>query len=329
MKILFILPSNIGDIVLATPAIALLRQHHSEALFYLMVSAFHDNPPSLGLFQNTKKFYEKIFVYNKKSKLKEKIALIQSLRQYEFDEIIDLKNSFLPFLLAKIKIRKQLLFKFYWFILNYLKGYKNKYIACFYFDLLKKLGFQGEFRFEVFPGVSDSHEIEQFHVNPHKKIILISPGSKSTTKRWPQEYFTQLINNLLKKGSYQVLLVGDESDAIIANNIMAHFTRDIDVLNLAGKTTLCELYHLIKKAHLVITNDSAPLHFAVAADVPSLSIFGPSDYKKYAPPFSKHSIVKMDLECLPCKKSLCRYDVEKPPCMINLSPSEVLKKIYA
>ena len=329
MKILFILPSNIGDIVLASPAIALARQHHPQALFYIMLGTSTDNSYSFSLFENAKKFYEQVFVYSKKSKWRKKIRLIKDLRQHHFDEIIDLKNSFLSFLLAGKNIKNQLLLKIYWVILKNFMGYKKKYVAFFYFDLLKKIGFQGEFKFEVFPSIPNMVETYDIRFNPNKKIILISPGSKNMTKRWSQDYYTRVIYDLLKNGKYQIILVGDESDRPIIDNMMIHFLDDINVINLCTKTTLSELYNLIRKSNLVITNDSAPLHLAAAANVPSLAIFGPSDYKKYAPPFSNHTTVMVDLECSPCERSLCRYDIAKPPCMINITPREILKKIYA
>ena len=48
-------------------------------------------------------------------------------------------------------------------------------------------------------------------------------------------------------------------------------------VNLAGETTLLELAALIRRATICVTNDSGPMHLAVALERPVVSIFGPTD----------------------------------------------------
>jgi ADP-heptose:LPS heptosyltransferase len=53
--------------------------------------------------------------------------------------------------------------------------------------------------------------------------------------------------------------------------------------NLGGRTTLSEAAHIIRRAALVICNDSVPLHLAAALRTPVLGIFGPTPPERYGP----------------------------------------------
>ncbi len=97
-KILFITLSNIGDVILTLPALDFLREEFPSAKITVIAGArpkeiFEDNPN-----------INRLIVYNKHSKLKEKIKLFQELKQEKFDLVVDLRNSlFGAFLPAKYK----------------------------------------------------------------------------------------------------------------------------------------------------------------------------------------------------------------------------------
>ena len=93
--------------------------------------------------------------------------------------------------------------------------------------------------------------------------------------------------------------------------------------NICGRTSFLELVSLMKKADLVITNDSAPLHIADALRRPVLAIFGPTDPRKYGPRYRYSVVASRLLFCAPCEKAQCRFHHE---CMTELGVDEVYQK---
>jgi ADP-heptose:LPS heptosyltransferase len=72
----------------------------------------------------------------------------------------------------------------------------------------------------------------------------------------------------------------------------------------------------------MFTNDSGPLHLAVALGTPTISIFGPTSPGATGPYGAGHACVQHDLFCVPCFKKRCPYDLE---CLKELPVSEVLE----
>ena len=98
------------------------------------------------------------------------------------------------------------------------------------------------------------------------------------------------------------------------------------VADLVGKTDFYDLAALIGKSSLLITGDSALLHFASAFGIPSLVIFGPTVPEFGFGPYKQENIIlQAALPCRPCNI----HGPEKCPlghhdCMKNISPEEVL-----
>jgi ADP-heptose:LPS heptosyltransferase len=74
----------------------------------------------------------------------------------------------------------------------------------------------------------------------------------------------------------------------------------------APRTDLAQMTELIRRSGLLVTNDTGPLHLAVALGVPTVSIFGPSDPRRNGPYYSSgHRVVRADVPCLECWKTVC------------------------
>ena len=59
--------------------------------------------------------------------------------------------------------------------------------------------------------------------------------------------------------------------------------RKIPILDLVGKSTLIEIFNIMKHCKLFIGNDSGLMHMAALANIPTFGLFGPSDKFKYKP----------------------------------------------
>ncbi len=82
---------------------------------------------------------------------------------------------------------------------------------------------------------------------------------------------------------------------------------------------------MLKKASLLITNDSAVLHLASYLNIPSVAIFGPTNEKKYGPWSKIQYIAKKEIFCRPCQKAQCRFGHLK--CMQLVKVEEVYDKV--
>ena len=87
--------------------------------------------------------------------------------------------------------------------------------------------------------------------------------------------------------------------------------------SVAGKTTLGELAALLSRSSLHLGVDSAAPHIANAVGTPTVTIFGPSDWRGWAIPDATHRVVCPDDPCVPCHKKGCDH-TEVSLCLDNM-----------
>lgn len=104
-----------------------------------------------------------------------------------------------------------------------------------------------------------------------KRLVAVHPGASDPSKRWPPERFTEVIDVLAKRYDSQVVIIGTSETSDIAARIISQARAK--VLDLTGKTSLSRLASLLKRCHLLISNDSGPVHLATAVGTPVVSIF--------------------------------------------------------
>ncbi len=156
-----------------------------------------------------------------------------------------------------------------------------------------------------------------------KPIAVISPFSNWGTKMWPAEYWIKLID--LLGGDFTVAAAGAPGDVSVWLEIKKAV--DGEVKDFVGKTDFLELSALIKNADILITGDSAPLHFGSAHGVPTVAIFGPTVPSfGFGPYGQKNIILQKTLDCRPCNI----HGPRKCPlghhrCMRDITPGEVLE----
>ena len=145
------------------------------------------------------------------------------------------------------------------------------------------------------------------------EYVVLAPGGAANVKeemesrRWPAENFAALAGLLMRSGR-RVVLLGSGNDAEIAARIKAE---QPGVIDLSGRTTLAEAAAILKRARLVVCNDSGLMHLAAAVGAPVIAIFGPThpDEKK---PLNEGSVAVWKGEGMEC--SPCYHDGEFPKC---------------
>ena len=161
-----------------------------------------------------------------------------------------------------------------------------------------------------------------------EEFIVLNTGGSWKTKRWPEEYFAEVADHLAVKG-YKILFVGGASDTERVKYICNEIKNQKMIYNLSGKTSLLELAAVLKRAKLMISGDTGPVHVAAAVGTNTAAIFGPSDEEMYAPRGQGKNILfkNVDLNCRPCGEHECPLDHFK--CMRELSPKMIVQRLEA
>jgi heptosyltransferase I len=154
------------------------------------------------------------------------------------------------------------------------------------------------------------------------EVAVLAPGTIWETKQWGAAGFAEVARSLLQK-RFAVTLIGSDSDRAVCEAIAAAAPGTV---NLAGETTLTELAALIRRSAICVSNDSGPMHLAVALGRPVLGIFGPTD-PVWAGPYRRDgAVVRTDLPCSPCylrQLSRCPND---HACMHGVSAEAVIAR---
>ena len=161
--------------------------------------------------------------------------------------------------------------------------------------------------------------------NPLKEqTIVIAPASVWETKKWPAEYFHELICILLADTSHMISLIGSAKDVALCASIIPKDHRG-RVLNLAGTMSLNQTIAYLEHSAMLIANDSAPIHLASLVNCPTIAIFGPTHPAFGFGPLSDQSIImQKDLDCRPCSihgQASCPLGTHA--CMREIKPREI------
>ena len=107
-------------------------------------------------------------------------------------------------------------------------------------------------------------------------MIVFNPGANREDKRWSAENFARLADALRTQHPHTILLNGSPAETPILEAIES--SAKSGLVNLAQRGgTLGALKAIIKRADLLVTNDTGPRHLAAALGTPSVVLFGPTD----------------------------------------------------
>jgi len=153
-------------------------------------------------------------------------------------------------------------------------------------------------------------------------MVIMAPGTIWETKHWGSDKFAKVAGHFLSKG-LAVVLIGSQRERVVCEEVAALAPGAID---LAGMTALSEVAAIIRRSTICITNDSGPMHLAVALDRPVVSIFGPTDPIWIGPYRRANAILYADLECSPCYLRKLKHCDHDHACMRGVSPLEVIER---
>lgn len=306
-RILVITLSNLGDIVLTTPVVATLRSEFPLARIDVLVG-----PPGKAVFEKDKNIF-KVVVYDKHMPIAGKVRLQMKLKRLNYDLIVDLRNTVLGLLIGP-KYRTSTIQSFPSEVIHSIDKHLHR---------LKSLGITNVLRQAYLHILPE----DESHVSALLKtagvgdnFVVINSGAKSHLKRWTQEGFAAVADRLAAECKIDIIFIGSKEDEPTVAGVMKKMKHKGH--NFIDKTNVRQLGGLLKRAKLLITNDSAPLHIGCAAGTRVLAIFGPTDPRKYGPTGEFDMVINKKLVCSPCEVAECKANYE---CMTLITPDDVFE----
>ena len=157
-----------------------------------------------------------------------------------------------------------------------------------------------------------------------RRVVALAPGARWETKRWPSDRFAEITSAISDSG-HAVLVIGSEAEKDICS-IAAHGGV---ATNACGRLSLMETAAALKKASVLVTNDSGPLHIAEATGTPVVALFGPTVRQfGYFPLLDDSIALEKEIDCRPCSRNGARpCHIDKRDCLENIGTTEVLASV--
>ena len=134
------------------------------------------------------------------------------------------------------------------------------------------------------------------------RFVCMNPncGEIALTRRWPVDNFVKLAKLVLDEWpDVGIAFIGSPRESGFVAPIVGSVGSDRAV-DLSGKLSVEELAHVLDRAALLVTNDSGPLHLALAMGTRTVSFFGPETPVLYGPVGGEHAVFFRDIDCSPC-----------------------------
>ena len=158
----------------------------------------------------------------------------------------------------------------------------------------------------------------------HPRLLTLAAGAAyGSSKRWDSVSFKTVAEWWIGQGGI-VAVLGSAKERDICQEAVEGLSPD-KAFNLAGRTGMPELMHLLKHAAVCVANDSGIMHLAAALGCPGVAIFGPTDHSATSPISASWKIVYRKQPCAPCFKRECPKG--NPACMTAITPQIVIDEL--
>jgi len=327
---------NLGDVVLTTSAIALLKKAYPDARVTMLArpvvrQAVENNP-----------VIDDVILFDYKAKqnsLGKMWAMVQELKCRHFDLSISFDRKLRPALLAwlagiPVRVGPDRVFDdklsrvpwLYTDTIHIAHDLETNLQAETYQAIIR--GFTGltEHAQPVFARITPETEKEAERLltklpNAQKRIALCVKGT-FPLKTWPKEYFVAVVDRLAATYDASFFIVGAPNDRDYADEVIAAMHHP--VMNFCGDTSLVSLAALLKSSDLLITVDTGATHIAATTGIPMITMYGCTSPRRWHPINENAVVFTSDEPCCPCT---CRADEcpsnPKPNCLWHVTPDEV------
>lgn len=314
-SILVVRFSSLGDVLLTTPLLRVLKKKYPAALVDFIVK------PEYSPLVSGSPYLNRVIPFIKKRAGE----LRRQVTAAGYDMIIDLQNN--PrsrrltsgaapklFRFAKHSVKKWMLVNLKIDRLSGLPPIPERYISSV--PGLEPDGMGLEYHFTQVP----------VPLEPGGRYIAICPGSKHFTKMWGENRFIEL-NKLLVNDGFTPVLLGGKDDAALCGRIAEAAPGTV---NLAGDHPLEFAASALSRCLASVCNDSGLMHLSCSVGVPVLVFFGSTVRHFGFIPYKNRSVIMENnsLDCRPCSH-IGRSSCPKGHflCMTELQPADALARV--
>ncbi len=319
MKVLVIRFSSIGDLTQALSIPGLIKTYEPNAEIHFVTRA------DLSMIVENNPHIARVWKLDREKGFNGLWHLIKQLRGENFSHLYDAHNNLRSFMIRLFLFTPNTLVRPMMRIKRFLliRLHKNLFEKPFsgQRDLLKPLE-KWNFKFflppapQLFLNTNDRiFATQMLHDLKIRNPIILAPSAAHALKRWPLEYWHQLIQQFPKQNF--MVLAGPE------DTFTAELSVYQNVINLTGKTSLTQSAALIEKSILLVSNDTGLLHFAEQLGRPAIAFMGPAPFG--FPSRAATLILERPLWCRPCSKhgqGPC-INPNFHECLRSITPSEV------
>jgi heptosyltransferase III len=281
VKILLLQLKRIGDLILTTPAIAALRENHRDAHITLAVS--NECADLLPAISNV----DRVLIARRNLR---DVAMVSSVAGKRFDYCIDFtrndRSAFLTLLsgarrrVASYRVREQS--KTRARVYTDLVGVRvrDMHTIDYNLALLEPLGIRAASsapQLHLPQTAREKADKLRRDWKITRPYVILHPGSARREKLWEAARWAELIHHFGQNNEFGLVLTSGPSTDEQAHISAIKKRMRRKITDLAGKTDLLTLAALIDQAQLLVTVDSAPVHFAAATHTPQVILFGPTN----------------------------------------------------
>ncbi|MFV3409204.1 glycosyltransferase family 9 protein [Bdellovibrio bacteriovorus] len=330
-KFLIIRFSSFGDVVQTLSVPSAIKETYPNAEIHWITRK--DMAPLLKNHPNIHRIWE----FDRKAGLKGLIKLCLQMRKEGFTHIYDAHNNMRSRVISWILRPLGILGMGPKFIRRSIRRWKRLLLFKFRIntfempfngqrDLLEPLQPWGVSRKapaapQIFPS-EESYQKAREVLGHYAGSVALAPSAAFFLKRWPKEYWQQLI--LLCPDQRFVLLGGPE-DSFIEDIKAAAPER---VLNLAGKCSLQVSSSVVGLSAALISNDTGLLHVAEQLGQKTIALMGPAPFGFPSRPSTR--ILEIELKCRPCSKhgqGPCVNKFKYHQCLVDITPQQVAMEL--
>ena len=292
LRLLVVLPSWIGDAVMATPAVRLLRDERPGAFIGALAR------PGVDQILAGTDLLDEIHVDRARGIMGPKLVA-NKLRPRRYDAALLLTNSFSTALITRLAFiprrvgydrdARTLLLTDHltpprhpdgaWAPIPAVTYYWNA--ACALLerpDRIVEAPALPDAELELATTPDDEREADRILHDVDGPFAILNPGGNNPAKRWPPDRFASLADHLATEHGLRVLINGAPAEADLVADIAAKAT--CDPIQLPSRDiAIGSLKATVRRARLMVTNDTGPRHIAAAFRVPVVSLFGPTDHR--------------------------------------------------
>lgn len=333
---------NLGDVVLTTSAVALLKKAYPDARITMLVKpvvrqAVENNP-----------LIDEVMVFKYKAKdnsFGKMLEMVKEIKRHNFDLSISFDRKLRPALLCwlagiQTRVGPSKVFddkpsRVTWLYTDVvqIKHDLNKVLqAETYQTIIREFTGITDHAEPVFARITAEAEKKAEELlarlpKAEKRIALCVKGTFEL-KTWPKEYFVEVVDSLAKRYNAAFFIVGAPNDREYADEVIAAMQQT--VMNFCGETSLVDLAAIIRKSDLLITVDTGATHIAATTGVKMVTMYGCTSPERWHPINENARVLTSRENCCPC--TICAHECPSnphPDCLWNVTPQQVLEECCA